>query len=242
MKVLERLQKVIAQAGVTSRRKAEQLILEGKVIVNGNKVTELGTKVDLQHDEVIVEGVPLEKEEPIYFLLYKPTGVISSVDDEKGRKVVTDFIPTDKRIFPIGRLDYDTSGLILLTNDGDFANLLMHPKHEIYKTYIAKVEGVPLREDIKKLEKGIHLEDGRTAPAKVKVSRSDKKKGTSIIEISIHEGRNRQVRRMFEAIGHPVMKLKRENYGFLNLKGLNAGDFRELKPHEVKRLRELAVT
>ncbi|WP_041808194.1 pseudouridine synthase [Evansella cellulosilytica] len=239
---MERLQKVIAQAGVTSRRKAEQLILEGKVIVNGNKVTELGTKVDLQHDEVIVEGVPLEKEEPIYFLLYKPTGVISSVDDEKGRKVVTDFIPTDKRIFPIGRLDYDTSGLILLTNDGDFANLLMHPKHEIYKTYIAKVEGVPLREDIKKLEKGIHLEDGRTAPAKVKVSRSDKKKGTSIIEISIHEGRNRQVRRMFEAIGHPVMKLKRENYGFLNLKGLNAGDFRELKPHEVKRLRELAVT
>nr|WP_246596316.1 pseudouridine synthase [Bacillus alkalicola] len=239
---VERLQKVIAQSGITSRRKAEELIVEGKVYVNGKRVTELGTKVDPQIDKVEVNGVPLEREEPVYFMLYKPTGVISSVSDEHNRKVVTDFIPTDQRIYPIGRLDYDTSGLLLLTNDGDFANLLTHPKHKIYKTYIAKVEGMPLREDIKKLEKGIILEDGKTAPARVKVIRSDKRKETSIVEISIHEGRNRQVRRMFEAIGHPVMKLKREQYGFLQLKGLNAGEFRELKPHEVKKMRELAVT
>ncbi|MFA9556099.1 pseudouridine synthase [Evansella sp. AB-rgal1] len=239
---MERLQKVIAQSGITSRRKAEQLMEEGKVFVNGKKVTELGTKVDSNKDEIVVNGIPIDKEEPVYFLLYKPTGVISSVNDDRGRKVVTDFIPTDKRIFPIGRLDYDTSGLLLLTNDGDFANKLMHPKSKVYKTYIAKVEGMPLRETIKKLEKGIQLEDGKTAPAKVKVSRSDKSKNSSIIEISIHEGRNRQVRRMFDAIGHPVIKLKRETYGFLGLKGLNAGEFRELKPHEVKQLRELVVT
>ncbi|MBU9714292.1 pseudouridine synthase [Evansella tamaricis] len=239
---MERLQKVIAQSGLTSRRKAEELIIDGKVYVNGKKVTELGTKVDPNHDEVVVNGVPLDKEEPVYFMLYKPTGVISSVSDEHGRKVVTDFLPTENRIYPIGRLDFDTSGLLLLTNDGEFANLLSHPKHKIYKTYIAKVEGMPLRESLKKLEKGIMLEDGKTAPAKVRLKRSDKQKETSIVEIAIHEGRNRQVRRMFEAIGHPVIKLKREEYGFLHLKGMNAGEFRELKPHEVKRLRELAVT
>lgn len=239
---MERLQKVIAQSGLTSRRKAEQLIVDGRVTVNGQRVTELGTKVDMKKDKVVVDGVPIGKEEPVYFLLYKPTGVISTVNDEHGRKVVTDFIPTDKRIFPIGRLDYDTSGLLLLTNDGDFANLLMHPKYKVYKTYVAKIEGIPLREMLKKLEKGIVLEDGKTAPAKVKVTRSDKAKNTSIVEISIREGKNRQVRRMFEAIGHPVIKLKREQYGFLNLKGLNAGEYRELKPHEIKQLREMVVT
>ncbi|SDY60717.1 23S rRNA pseudouridine2605 synthase [Evansella caseinilytica] len=239
---MERLQKVIAQSGMTSRRKAEQLITEGKVFVNGKKITELGTKVDLHQDEVVVNGIPIEKEAPVYFLLYKPAGVISAASDDRGRKVVTDYIETDKRIFPIGRLDSDTSGLLLLTNDGEFANLLMHPKYKVYKTYIAKVEGVPLRETVKKLERGIRLEDGKTAPAKVKVIRSDIKKGTSIVEISIREGRNRQVRRMFEAVGHPVLKLKREQYGALTLKGLNAGEYRELKPHEVKRLRELVVT
>lgn len=241
MKVLERLQKVIAQAGITSRRKAEELIVSGKVYVNGKKVTQLGTKVDLKHDEVVVDGVPLEREEPVYYLFYKPTGVISSVVDEHQRKVVVDFIETDKRIFPVGRLDYDTSGLLLLTNDGEFANLLMHPRSRIYKTYVAKVEGLVLRENLKKLEKGIMLDDGKTAPAKVKLLRSDKRKGSSIIQISIYEGRNRQVRRMFEAIGHPVLKLKRESYAFLHLKGLNAGEYRELKPHEVKQLRHLAT-
>ncbi|AIM15487.1 MULTISPECIES: 23S rRNA pseudouridine(2605) synthase RluB [Neobacillus] len=238
---MERLQKVIARAGIASRRKAEELIKEGKVRVNGEVVTELGTKVT-PSDKVEVNGIPIEKEEPVYFLLYKPRGVISSVSDDKGRKVVTDFFPEVKeRIFPIGRLDYDTSGLLLLTNDGEFANLLMHPRNEIEKVYVAKVKGIPLREKLKKLEKGIWLDDGKTAPAKVKLLSADRKKQTAIIEITIHEGRNRQVRRMFEAIGHEVIKLKRERYGFLTMNGLKAGEARELTPHEVKQLRAAAL-
>ncbi|WP_416149665.1 pseudouridine synthase [Salipaludibacillus sp. HK11] len=239
---MERLQKVIAQSGITSRRKAEALITDGKVSVNGKKVTELGTKVDPATDKVVVNGVPIDREEPVYFLLYKPTGVISSVSDEFGRKVVTDYIDVAQRIYPVGRLDSDTSGLLLLTNDGDFANILMHPKYKIKKTYIAKVEGMPLRETLKKLERGVQLEDGKTAPAQLKVKKTDPKKNTAIVEISIHEGKNRQVRRMLESVGHPVIKLKRENYGFLHLRGMNAGEYRELKPHEVKQLREMAVT
>ncbi|WP_078545982.1 23S rRNA pseudouridine(2605) synthase RluB [Litchfieldia alkalitelluris] len=239
---MERLQKLIAQAGVASRRKAEELILEGKVKVNGKVIKELGTKVT-QNDKIEVNGIPLEKELPVYFLLYKPRGVISSVSDDKGRKVVTDLFPyIEQRIYPIGRLDYDTSGLLLLTNDGDFANVLMHPKYEVDKVYVAKVKGIPFREKIRQLEKGIMLEDGKTAPAKVKVLSVDKKKQTSIVEIIIHEGRNRQVRRMFEAIGHEVMKLKRERFGFLTLQGLSTGEYRELSRHEVKQLRALATT
>ncbi|WP_445505572.1 23S rRNA pseudouridine(2605) synthase RluB [Niallia sp. 03091] len=234
---MERLQKVIAHAGIASRRKAEELILDGKVKVNGVIVKELGVKVT-PSDKVEVNGIPVEREEPVYFILYKPRGVISSVNDDKGRKVVTDFFSEmEARIYPVGRLDYDTSGLILLTNDGEFANLMMHPKGEIEKVYVAKVKGIPVREKLKQLERGIVLEDGKTAPAKVKLLSLDKKKGTSIIELKIHEGRNRQVRRMFEAIGTPVMKLKRERYAFLNLNGLQPGDARELTAHEVKLLR-----
>jgi 23S rRNA pseudouridine2605 synthase len=238
---MERLQKVIAQAGIASRRKAEQLIVEGKVKVNGEVVTELGTKVS-DSDKIEVEGIPVEREEKVYFLLYKPRGVISSVRDDKGRKTVIDFFPhVDKRIYPIGRLDYDTSGLLLLTNDGEFANLLMHPRYKIEKTYIAKLKGIPPRPALKQLEKGVELEDGMTAPAKVKFLSGDRKKNTAIVEITIHEGRNRQVRRMFEKIGYPVLKLRRERFAFLTLQGLNAGEFRELSPHEVKQLRELAL-
>jgi 23S rRNA pseudouridine2605 synthase len=237
---MERLQKVIAHAGVASRRKAEEMILEGKVKVNGKVVKELGIKVS-NSDTVEVNGIPLEKEQPVYFLFYKPRGIISSVTDDKGRKTVTDFFPEIKeRIYPVGRLDYDTSGLLLLTNDGEFANLLMHPRNEIEKEYIAKIKGIPLRENLKALEKGILLEDGKTAPARTKVISIDKKKGTSIVQLTIHEGRNRQVRRMFDAIGHPVIKLRRERYGFLDLRGLQAGDARELTAHEVKQLRVLA--
>ena len=237
---MERLQKVIAHAGVASRRKAEEMILEGKVKVNGKVVKELGVKVS-NSDTVEVGGIPLEKEQPVYFLFYKPRGIISSVTDDKGRKTVTDYFPEIKeRIYPVGRLDYDTSGLLLLTNDGEFANLLMHPRNEIEKEYIAKVKGIPLRENLKVLEKGILLEDGKTAPARTKVISVDKKKGTSIVQLTIHEGKNRQVRRMFEAIGHPVVKLRRERYGFLDLRGLQAGDARELTAHEVKQLRVLA--
>jgi 23S rRNA pseudouridine2605 synthase len=238
---MERLQKVIAHAGIASRRKAEQLIEEGHVRVNGKVVKELGVKVT-SSDKVEVDGVPLEREEPVYFMLYKPRGVISSVNDDKGRKVVTDFFPMiEQRIYPVGRLDYDTSGLLILTNDGEFANTLMHPSNQIDKVYVAKVKGIPTKEALKTLERGVHLEDGKTAPAKVKMHTVDKKKQTAIVEIIIHEGRNRQVRRMFEAVGNPVLKLKRERYGFLTLQGLKVGDARELSPHEVKQLRALAL-
>ncbi|HEU5138959.1 MAG TPA: pseudouridine synthase [Bacillales bacterium] len=238
---MERLQKVIAHAGVTSRRKAEELIRQGKVEVNGIAVTELGTKVS-NNDEIKVNGVPIDKEEPIYFLLYKPSGVISAVSDDRGRKVVTDFFEeVEERIFPVGRLDYDTSGLLLLTNDGDFANKLMHPRYEIEKSYVAKIEGGLTKPRQKMLERGVELEDGKTAPAKVKLLSADRRKNSSVVEITIHEGRKRQVRRMLEAVGCPVKKLKRESYGFLTLKGLNSGEWRELTPHEVKRLHALAI-
>ncbi|MFD1018539.1 pseudouridine synthase [Thalassobacillus hwangdonensis] len=237
---MERLQKVIAHSGVTSRRKAEKLIEEGKVTVNGKVVTELGTKVS-SNDKVEVEGVPLVKEEPIYFMLYKPRGVISSVNDDKGRKVVTDFFPEiEERIFPIGRLDYDTSGILLLTNDGDFANLLMHPKHQIDKEYIVKTKGIPSKEAVASMKKGLKVDGDFLRAVRVKTLSVDRKKGTAIIQVILHEGKNRQVRRMFEALDVKVDKLKRERYGNLTLHGMNAGDFRELTPHEVKQLRHLA--
>jgi len=238
---MERLQKVIAHAGVASRRQAETLILEGKVKVNGQVIRELGTKVGV-NDRVEVNGSLLTKESPVYFLLYKPRAVLSTVNDDKGRKTIQDFFHhVPERIYPIGRLDYDTSGLILVTNDGEFANLLMHPRYRIDKTYVAKVKAIPKREQLRLLEKGVQLEDGKAAPAKVKLLSSDRSKGTAIVEITIHEGRNRQVRRMLEAISAPVMKLKRERYAFLDLIGLNPGESRPLNPKEVKQLRNLAL-
>ena len=238
---MERLQKVIARAGIASRRKAEQLIIDGKVTVNGKVVTKLGTKVG-PDDVVEVNGIKVEREEPVYFLFYKPTGVVSTVKDDRGRKTVIDFfLDVEERIFPVGRLDYHTSGLLLMTNDGDFANLMMHPRYEIEKTYIAKVEGIPHREDLKTLEQGVELEDGITLPAKAKFIRANRKMRTAIIELTIREGRNRQVRRMFDKIGYPVLKLKRERFAFLTLEGLNAGEYRRLTPHEVKQLRVLAL-
>lgn len=237
---MERLQKVIAHAGIASRRKAEELILQGKVTVNGEVVKQLGTKVG-PNDVVEVNGIKVEKEEPVYFLFYKPKGVVTTVKDDKKRKTVLDFFPeVTERIYPVGRLDYDTSGILLMTNDGEFANLLTHPKYEIEKTYIAKVKGIPTREHLKQLQKGVRLDDGLTAPAKAKFLSANKRKNTAIIELTIHEGRNRQVRRMFEKIGYPVMKLKRERYAFLDLTGLNAGEWRPLTPHEVKQLIVLA--
>ncbi|MBM7648035.1 23S rRNA pseudouridine2605 synthase [Bacillus ectoiniformans] len=239
---MERLQKVIAQAGFASRRKAEQLIIEGKVTVNGKKVTELGTKVS-GSDKVEVGGIPVERENKVYYLFYKPRGVISAVSDDKNRKVVTDYFQfVEQRIFPVGRLDYDTSGLLIMTNDGEFSNLLTHPRYGVEKTYLARINGIPDRQILKKLATGVKLEDGMTAPARVKEISADKKKQRALIEITIHEGRNRQVRRMFEAFGFQVQKLRRERYGFLNLNGMNAGDIRELSAHEVKQLRTLAET
>lgn len=239
---MERLQKVIAQAGVTSRRKAEELIEQGRVKVNGKLVKELGTKVS-GNEKIEVDGIPVEREEPVYFLFYKPTGVISTVEDDKGRKAVTDYFhAVEQRVFPVGRLDYDTSGALLLTNDGDFANKLMHPSYKVEKVYVVKVKGIVTKEIIQQLQKGVHLEDGKTAKSQARILSIDKQKEKSIVELTIHEGKNRQVRRMFEALGYPVQKLKRERYGFLELTGLNSGEYRELKPYEVKQLRNQAVT
>lgn len=239
---MERLQKVMAQAGIASRRKSETLIVEGKVKVNGSVVTELGTRVS-PSDKIEVEGVEIVKEAHVYYLLYKPRGVISTANDDKGRKTVVDFFPhAEERIYPVGRLDYETSGLIIMTNDGEFSYLMTHPKFGIKKKYVAKVKGIPEREDLRKLARGIQLEDGWTAPAQVKLRSVDKKTKTAIVEITIHEGRNRQVRRMFDAIGCPVDRLKREEFAMLTTRGLNAGEARELTIHEVKQLRVLAET
>ncbi|GGA61013.1 pseudouridine synthase [Ornithinibacillus halotolerans] len=236
----ERLQKVISQSGVTSRRKAEKLIQEGKVKVNGKTVTELGTKVS-SDDTIEVEGIELVKEPKVYYMLYKPRGVISSVSDDKDRKVVMDFFPElEERIYPIGRLDYDTSGILLLTNDGDFANLVMHPKYGVEKVYVAKIKGIPSKMDLARLRKGVKDKGDLLKAINYRILSTDKKKDTMILEITLCEGKNRHVRRMMEQLGFPVIKLKRERYGMLNLDGLRVGEHRKLTPKEVKQLRNLA--
>ncbi|KAB8138375.1 rRNA pseudouridine synthase [Gracilibacillus oryzae] len=232
----ERLQKVIAKSGITSRRKAETLIETGQVKVNGKVVTELGVKVTDQ-DHIEVNNVPIEKEQSVYYLLYKPRGVISSVSDDKGRKTVTDFfIELEERVFPVGRLDYDTSGLIIMTNDGDFANLLLHPKYQLDKEYIVKTKGIPTKENLQKFKKGIHSDGDILKAKQVKIMSIDKKKQTAILKIILHQGKNRQIRRMFESIGHPVLKLRRERFGILTLEDLQPGEHRKLTPHEVDQL------
>ena len=230
---MERLQKVIANLGYTSRRNAEVLIQEGKVKVNGVTVTELGTKVK-SSDTIEVENTILDNNKNYeYYLLYKPREVISSAKDEVGRKTVTDLIQTSKRIYPVGRLDYDTTGLIILTNDGVLTNKLTHPSSNIEKTYIAKVEGIVSGFAIKKLRAGVIIDGKRTAKAKVKLKSIDKKNNKSLVELTIHEGRNHQVRKMFESIGYEVLKLKREKYANLDLKGLKPGEYRKLSNKEI---------
>ena len=236
---MERLQKVIANAGICSRRKAEELILAGKVIVNGEVVTELGTKVT-EKDEIIVDGKVVETEEKEYYLLNKPRGVVTTTSDDKGRKTVIDLINTNKRIYPIGRLDYDTTGIILLTNDGEFANLMMHPKSEIDKVYLAKVEGIATGIEVKALEKGIEVDGIKLSSSRVKVKKVDKEKKESFVEITIHEGKNHQVKKMLEAVGLPVIKLTRERVAFLTVDKLKSGEYRKLNNKEVHQLYNLA--
>ena len=234
--MLERLQKILAQAGVASRRRAEELIVAGRVAVNGNVVTELGSKADPAADRITVDGKPIRPEgRKVYLLLNKPTGYMTTLKDPEGRPIVTDLVKdVPERVFPVGRLDYNTEGLLILTNDGAWANRLAHPRHEVEKEYLVRVRGGVAPEQIRRLAAGVELSDGRTAPAKVaKVRESD---SNSWLSIAIHEGRYRQVRRMCEAVSLAVVRLKRVRYGFLELGDLKPGSYRQLTPAEVKRL------
>ncbi len=233
---MERLQKVLAKAGVASRRKCEELILNGKVAVNGEVINLLGVKVNPAQDRITVDGEPITiSEDKIYILLYKPEGYLTTVADSRGRKTVIDLLPDNLgRIFPVGRLDLQTSGLLLLTNDGDMTFKLTHPKHQIDKTYQVLIKGHLRKEAIDRLEKGIELEDGITAPSKVKVL--EHRHDSTLLSITIHEGKNRQVRRMFKAVGYHVLALKRTSFGFLTLNGLQVGEHRKLTQKEIKRL------
>lgn len=231
---MERLQKVIANSGYTSRRKAEELIKNGYVYVNGKLITELGTKVN-SNDEIMVEGVTLNKlSKKEYYMLNKPRGYICSLDDEKGRNIVTELIDTKERIYPVGRLDYDTTGALLLTNDGDFANILMHPTNEIDKVYLAKLEGIIKAEQINKLKSGVLLDDILVKATRVKLKKVIKESNSCLVEITIHEGKNHQVKRMFESVGFHVEKLTRKRIGIFDCKNLKSGEYRKLTPKEVQ--------
>ena len=233
---MERIQKIIAESGYCSRRKAEELIQKGLVSVNGVVIRQMGQKASYD-DHIEVEGVSIEnKQDKVYYLLNKPRGVITSTTDDKNRKTIVDLINDPRRIYPVGRLDYDTTGIILLTNDGELANLIMHPKNKIDKVYVAKIEGIFTKLDSMKLSKGVMIEGKKTAKCQVKVKKIDKKNNKSIVELTIHEGRNHQVKNMFKALGYDVLKLKREKIAFLDLTGLKSGEYRLLTIHEVKKL------
>jgi len=236
---MERLQKYIANSGHCSRRKAEELIAKGKVKVNNQVITEMGFKVD-GNDQVEVEGKQLTQNQvKKYYLLYKPQGVITSVSDDKGRTTVVDLINENERIYPIGRLDYDTSGLLLLTNDGELANILMHPSYEVLKTYMAKIEGILTGDEMIRLKKGIVIDGRKVVPNRVKMRKKNTKGNTCTIEIGIVEGRNHIVKNIFKELGHDVIRLKRTSYAFLTLEGLGSGEYRTLSIKEVKKLYSL---
>ena len=230
-----RLQKVIADSGFCSRRKAEEYIVNKKVMVNGKIVSGLGTKVD-EKDEIIVDGNAISHQEKEYYVFYKPRGVICSTNDDKGRKTVVDFFESNKRLYPVGRLDYDTTGIIFLTNDGDFTNMILHPKNKIPKVYIAKLEGIIDGYSIKKIKAGITVDKVKCTPDRVKLKNVDKKANTCIVEIVIHDGRNHEIKKIFESVGYNVLKLKRESIGFIDLTGLTSGKYRKLTIKEVKQL------
>lgn len=237
---MERIQKVMATAGVASRRHCEAMIAAGLVKVNGRVVTEPGTKVDPQKDKIQVDGETLRLSTRKYYLLmYKPRGYVTTMSDEKGRKQVTDLLKgIMARVYPVGRLDYDSEGLLLLTNDGELTFALTHPSHLVHKTYLARVEGIPKKDQLEQMSKGLNLEDGPTAPAQVRlVGQHD---GNALVEVTIHEGRNRQIRRMFEHIGYRVLRLKRIKMGDLSLETMRPGEYRHLSELEVSQLMALA--
>lgn len=225
---MERLQKILQRAGIASRRKAEEMIQAGRVKVNGEVVTVLGSKAGFS-DEIKVDGKRIKIEDLVYFVLYKPEGYLSTIQDDFNRLTVKDLIPINKKIFPVGRLDYNTSGILLMTNDGDFANSLMHPRYKLEKEYEVKISGL-LRKDISKaICNGVDLGDFTTQPARIKDVSYDKKKENTFLSITITEGKYHQVKRMFEKYGHKVLKLKRIRYGCIDLKGLDKGAYRVLK-------------
>ena len=236
---MERLQKLIARAGITSRRNAEKLISEGKVTVDGKVITELGAKADATKNKIRVDGELLKFDaEKIYILLNKPRGYVCTAKDERGRKTVLDLINISERVFPVGRLDLNSEGLLLLTNDGELSNALIHPKFKIDKTYRAKISGELTEEKLDQLRAGIELEDGLTAPAEI-FWLEDFWLEENLVEITIHEGRNRQIRRMFAAIGCDVKRLKRIKFAGLTLDGVTVGKFRRLTSTEIKNLKKL---
>lgn len=238
---MERLQKIISQAGIASRREAETIITAGRVTVNNKVVRELGSKADLFKDKIRVDGKLIRSEKPVYLLLFKPKGVVSTLSDPQGRETVAQLVSeVSQRVYPVGRLDYNTEGVLLLTNDGNLTHALLHPSRHVKKTYIARVQGIPTEEKLDRLRSGIQLEDGITAPAEVYLMEVDRDKNDARVELTIHEGRNRQVRRMCDAIGHSVKQLKRISFGFLTLEGLKRGQYRHLTQEEVKRLELLA--
>ena len=235
---MERLQKVIAKAGICSRRKAEVLISEGKVKVNGEVVTTLGTTVS-EDDKIYVEGKLLKSESKAYYVLNKARNTISSVSDEKGRKTVMDGLDISKRIYPVGRLDFDTTGVLLLTNDGELANALLHPSNNINKVYIATIEGSISEEERLLLENGVKIDGKLTSPCEATIAKVNKEKNKTIVKLTIHEGRNHQVKKMFDAINKNVLKLHRDEFAGISSKGLYEGQYRKLTFEEVRNLKNL---
>ena len=234
---MERLQKIIAGSGYCSRRKAEELIRQGRVSVNGEIITQLGYLAD-EEDRIFIDGVPLgQEEEKAVFLLNKPKNVISSASDDRGRKTVTDLIDSDLRLYPMGRLDYDSSGLILLSNDGDLMQKLIHPRFEVEKEYEVTIDPVISEEQIREMEKGVRIDDYVSAPCRIRLLRSNEKKNSSFLDVIIHEGKNREIRKMFEASGHHVSRLHRIREANIVLGDLKSGEYRRLKRHEIKKLR-----
>lgn len=231
-----RVQKLLARAGFGSRRASEALIAAGRVTVNGEPA-KLGRRVDPATDRVEVDGIPVVvRDDLVYYLLNKPRKVVTTVRDPEGRSTVLDLVPREPRVFPVGRLDYDTEGLLILTNDGDLAHRLTHPSRGVEKEYLAEVDGVPTRGALRAIREGIDLDDGRTAPARARLAETQG--DVAAVELVIHEGRNRQVRRMLEAVGHPVRRLVRTRIGPVADRGLTPGTWRSLTRDEVRRLYE----